>query len=346
MRTYEEENGRAARTGMFGGSFDPPHLGHVRDIAEAGTMCDKLYVVLWHSELTDSIDYRLRWRWLKRLTEGMDFVEVIRIEDNISEKSSHDWEKGRDKTLAAIGRPVDIVFHGDDYPSDWFKRLYPDADIHSFSRETVPIASTNIKENPMACWEYIPNIVKPYYVKKVIIIGTESSGKSVLTKNLANVWNTSYVREIGRDVSAEAGGVETMTPEDYEKILITHKAEEYRALQAANKILFVDTDASVTMCWLHATLGICPETSSAFSLGKDIQMTNRDSIYIFLEPDVKWVQDGTRVFGDEKARMEHHERLKEYVRPMLDNSKCFFVGGDYNERYRKVMDIVTRYIGE
>ena len=32
--------------GMYGGSFDPLHIGHIHDIIRAAAMCEKLYVVI------------------------------------------------------------------------------------------------------------------------------------------------------------------------------------------------------------------------------------------------------------------------------------------------------------
>jgi len=45
---------------MYGGSFDPLHLGHVRCIIEAANQCEKLGVVLSCGERWKEIDVRLR----------------------------------------------------------------------------------------------------------------------------------------------------------------------------------------------------------------------------------------------------------------------------------------------
>lgn len=34
------------KTGMFGGSFDPLHTGHIHDIIRAASMCEELYVMI------------------------------------------------------------------------------------------------------------------------------------------------------------------------------------------------------------------------------------------------------------------------------------------------------------
>ena len=50
-----------------------------------------------------------------------------------------------------------------------------------------------IRENPYACWDYLPNCVRKYYTKKVCVIGTESCGKSTLVRQFAQNEYKSFV---------------------------------------------------------------------------------------------------------------------------------------------------------
>ena len=44
--------------GMYGGAFNPLHLGHVNDIIKASNVCKKLYLVLSVSNDKNEIDYK------------------------------------------------------------------------------------------------------------------------------------------------------------------------------------------------------------------------------------------------------------------------------------------------
>ena len=34
------------KVGMYGGSFDPLHIGHINNIVRAAAMCEELYIVI------------------------------------------------------------------------------------------------------------------------------------------------------------------------------------------------------------------------------------------------------------------------------------------------------------
>ena len=45
------------KVGMYGGCFDPLHIGHVNDIIIGSNMCEKLYVVLSNSNYVHSDEF-------------------------------------------------------------------------------------------------------------------------------------------------------------------------------------------------------------------------------------------------------------------------------------------------
>lgn len=331
------------KVGMYGGSFNPLHLGHVNNIIEASTMCEKLYVVLCYNN-NEEIDHRERFKWLTTITKDMEWVKVIEIFDTSTCKDDYDWEKGRDDIVAAIGEKIDVVFCGDDYKgTNKFEKLYPNCTIYYLSRDRIKISSTEIRRNPMKYYEYLPKVVKPYYVKKVVIIGTESCGKSILVSNLAKIYNTTYVEEVGRDVCDNAGGINNMMPADFIEILCKHKVRELEAMKEANRVLFIDTEAIVTLYYLKLLFEDTKEIiNPIINLGDSISKLNNDYFYIFLEPDVKWVQDGTRTYGEDEVRGKNNIMLKE----MLDerNIKYEVVSGDYHTRLQKIKWLVNNII--
>lgn len=332
------------KIGMYGGSFNPLHLGHVNDIIVASNMCEKLYVVLSITNDKREIDYRERFMWLNNITKEMSNVQVLKIFDRNTSKDTYDWQAGASDIKKQIGEAIDVVFAGDDYKGkDIWESLYPESEIYYMARSDINISSTQIRENPYKYFEYLPQCVKPYYTKKICLIGTESCGKTTLTRNLAKYFNTTHVEEAGRYICDDAGGIDNMQPYHYLEILFKHKQLEKEALTTANKLLFIDTDSLITLYYYQLGFENTPIYNKHFEdIAKGIGSLNNYDLYIFLEPDVQWVQDGTRTYGEQSIREKNNKKLKE----IFDNNniKYISINGDYEERYERAKQLCYELI--
>ena len=219
------------KVGMYGGSFDPLHIGHIHDMIRAAAMCEELYIMISWCEGRESTSKELRYRWILNSTKHLPNVKIIMIEDKAVSKeeynTDHYWEKGAQDIKNTIGKPIDAVFCGSDYlGTNRFESLYcPESEVIYFDRAEVPISSTDIRAWASEHWDYVPDVCKDYYVRKVLIVGGESTGKSTLTQNLALAYNTNFVAEVGRETCQYAGGEELMLPEDLIENLIRQKDE-------------------------------------------------------------------------------------------------------------------------
>ncbi|MBE6151055.1 MAG: multifunctional transcriptional regulator/nicotinamide-nucleotide adenylyltransferase/ribosylnicotinamide kinase NadR [Firmicutes bacterium] len=332
------------KIGMYGGSFNPLHLGHVNDIIEAANQCEKLYVVLSNTNDPNEIDHRERLMWLKSITSDMENVEVFEIFDKNTSKETYDWTLGAQDIKNYIKDKIDVVFSGDDYKGrNIWESLYPESEVVYFPRDEINISSTQIRENPFKYYDYLPTIVQRHYVKKVCVIGTESCGKSTLVRNLAKYFNTTYVEEAGRFICDEAGGIDNMQKYHYFEILFKHKQLEKDALNNANRVLLIDTDSLITLYYYQLGFGNETQEDKDFeSIATAISHLNDYDLYIFLEPDVKWVQDGTRTYGDDDIRKENNDKLKK----ILDTNGIKYVSikGNYQERYAQSKEKVKQLI--
>ena len=333
------------KVGMYGGSFDPLHTGHIHDIIRASAMCEELYVMISWCEGRESTSKELRYRWILNSTKHLPNIKIIMVEDKAVSKEEYNtdyyWEKGAQDIKDMIGKPIDIVFCGSDYAgTNRFESLYcPESVVHYFDRSEVPISSTEIRQWAMENWDYIPEVCKSYYAKKVLIIGGESTGKSTLVQNLALAYNTNFVSEVGRDTCEYAGGEDLMIVEDLYENFLRQKINVMDSAKRSNRITFVDTDALTTLFYCGFLLGENPkERLTCTKIAEAINEMNEWDLVLFLEPDVEFVQDVTR---NERIQQER-EKYSSQLKSIFDKYKVKYeqIGGDYLKRFDKAKKII------
>lgn len=334
------------KVGMYGGSFDPLHTGHIHDIIRAASMCEELYVMISWCEGRESTSKELRYRWIYNSVKHMDNIKIIMIEDKAVSKEEYNtdyyWIKGAQDIKDTIGKPIDIVFCGSDYyGSNRFESLYcPESQVYYFDRSEVPISSTEIRGWASENWDYIPEVCKAYYAKKVLVVGGESTGKSTLVKNLALAYNTNCVEEVGRQTCEYAGGEDLIIAEDLYENFLRQKVNTMDAAKKCNRVVFCDTDAITTLFYSNFLLeGKNSQIEICKRFAEAINATNIWDLVIFLEPEgTEFVQDGTR---NEKIKAERI-KFSNYLKNILERYGIEFeiVGGDYLERFNKSKELI------
>ena len=171
-------------------------------------------------------------------------------------------------------------------------------------------------------------------VKKIVVIGPESTGKSTLCGYLADYYNTLWCPEFAREYLLENGTAYTID----DLITITKgqldAVQKYtRALQSQIdlteivKPLIVDTDMYVMKVWAEYVFGTCP----TFILD-EINKQDYD-LYLLCKPDIPWVKDELREYPDEKPRQELFQIYKDIL--INQQTPWVEISGGFEERNQK-----------
>jgi HTH-type transcriptional repressor of NAD biosynthesis genes len=271
------------------------------------------------------------------------------VEDKAVSKEEYNtdyyWEKGALDIKNAIGKPLDAVFCGSDYlGTNRFESLYcPESEIIYFDRAEVPISSTEIRAWAGKHWDYIPKVCKDYYARKVLIAGGESTGKSTLVQNLALAYNTNFVAEYGRITSDYAGGEDYMIADDLYENLLRQRIHILDAAKNCNRILFVDTDAITTLFYSEFLLKDSQEISNLERMARSINEMTHWDLVLFLEPDVEFVQDGTRNEEIQSDRVKYSQKIKQ----LFEENRIAYhtISGDYLQRFEKAKQLIAEELG-
>jgi len=171
-------------------------------------------------------------------------------------------------------------------------------------------------------------------VIKVVLTGSESTGKTELAHRLGDHFGAPVAEEYVRDYAAERGG--TLGFEDHGPIARGQIAAEDGAVAAAKDLVVLDTDLVSTVVYCEHYFGHCPAW-----IEKEARARAGD-LYLLLKPDIPWIADGVRDRGHRREEM--HDLFKAKLEEM--QLRFVDIGGERDERFslavRAIESLVTR----
>ena len=188
-------------------------------------------------------------------------------------------------------------------------------------------------------------------IKKFVVIGPESTGKSTLCSQLAGHYHTRWVPEYAREYLEKNG-----TDYSYDHLLIIAKGqielEESESYQLSaigslgslmmtndsqltahsSQLLFIDTDMYVMKVWCEYVFDKCYN----WILNR-IAERNYNG-YLLCNPDLPWVSDNLREYPDVETRI----KLYHFYKDILVNQSLPWVNinGNYQERFEKAVNFI------
>jgi NadR type nicotinamide-nucleotide adenylyltransferase len=174
-------------------------------------------------------------------------------------------------------------------------------------------------------------------LKKIVVIGPESTGKSTLCSQLAGHYKTVWCPEYAREYLEKNG-----TGYTYDDLLTIAKGQiELEELSVVNcqlavkkssnspltthhSLLFIDTDMYVMKVWCEFAFGKC----HSWILNQIVE--RKYDLYLLCNVDLPWVKDELREYPE----LEIRNKLYHFYKDIMINQPVPWIdiSGSYEER--------------
>jgi len=317
------------------GKFLPFHKGHEAMISFALTKCDFLSVLVC-CDNAENISGEVRKNWIETTFVKVKNIEVTilnydnQLLPNTSQTSasvSEIWSREfkthyPDYNLLITSEPYGQLVAGfmgiQHIPFDPDKGHYP-------------VSASAIRHDLFANWHYLPAAVKPYFSLKVAILGTESTGKTTLTEQLARHFSCSFVLEAGRELIPDS------TDFGFDDLLLVaseHAKKINNAIFGDSSLVIIDTDIHVTKSYAKFIF------DRELPVNDHIYNTNKADLYLYLNNDAPYYQDGTRLNKMQRDLLDrcHREVLADHQIKFVE------ISGSWQTRFEQAVAEVSKLI--
>ncbi|MBS1525661.1 MAG: ATP-binding protein [Bacteroidetes bacterium] len=169
-------------------------------------------------------------------------------------------------------------------------------------------------------------------IKKIAIVGPESTGKSTMSAFLAEHYQTVWVPEFARDYCAALNAPPTW--QDEINMFYGQLALEEEYVPKANRLLICDTTFITVKIWSDHTFGRSPQ-----EVLDELPKRPYD-FYLLLNIDLPWEEDPLRDFPHLREHFMEvwHKELKEL------NANYVIVSGSGQERYESAVKEIDAFL--
>ena len=168
-------------------------------------------------------------------------------------------------------------------------------------------------------------------VKKVVITGPESSGKTTLAKLLAKEYDANLVNEYARE------HLELLKrPYELEDVLIMAKEQLKQEESSTSALTFLDTDLIVYAIWIKE------KYRQEIDWINDHLKNSKSKTYLLCDIDIEWKEDELR----EHPNLIDRKRLFDEYKNLLEKYQLSYhiISGDIPSRIKKCEEIIKPLI--
>lgn len=284
--------------GLVVGKFAPLHAGHEALISAALEQCETVFIISYSVPEIRGYEPEKRLHWLTmRFPQCRHLVLTPQVINSyvVSQPPPNDADDDRHRHYVAtlcediLHCQPQAVFTAEDYGdgfasvlSQRFGRPVAHVRLQRPLGHDAP-SGTRIRSDVHRYRKMMSPEVYRSFVFRICLLGGESTGKSTLSKALAQTLNVPYVAEYGREHWEAKNGV--LEQEDL--LHIAREQVRREELSCMAPYLVCDTSPLTTLFYMLDQFGSAPQAL--------IDLAERDySLVVLCGDELPFVQDGTR----------------------------------------------------
>jgi HTH-type transcriptional repressor of NAD biosynthesis genes len=317
------------------GKFLPFHKGHEAMINFALTKCDFLTVLVCCSD-KENIPATTRQKWIEKTFETENKIEIksynyLERELPNTSESSQEVSKVWSEKFKEVFPDYDLLITSEEYGNYVASFMEIKHIAFDIPKQLFPVSATAVRNDIFTNWKFLPNSVKPDFAIKVVVLGTESTGKTVLTERLTNHFNCGSVKEAGRELIANSNSFEF---EDLQLIACEHAKRIEMEVLGQSPLIIIDTDIHITKSYAKFIF------DKTLEVERKIYLSNKADLYLYLNNDVEYVQDGTRLSERDRNLLDisHKQILQQH------NIDITEIKGNWEQRFDKAVTKIKQLI--
>lgn len=318
------------------GKFYPFHFGHKALIDFALQNNDYVEVMVCAEE-KERLSGDLRKSWIEESFPNNDRVKVIVFnykEEDYANTSEASWEVSKQwsEVFKTYFPDFETVITSEPYGEMIAELMNIQHQLFDINRLKHHISASEIRANIFKYWDFLPTAVQKYFSLKIVLLGTESTGKTTLTEKLAKQYNCNFVLEAGRDIVDDSKDFEF----NYLKEIYYEHYKRVKSSSLNNYLNILDTDFHIT------------ESYSQFIFNRELNIPNyikaeqKAQLYLYLSADAPYIQDGTRLNESDRNALDIHH-LKHLKKSNINFTE---ISGDWQERFEKSVQLIDQLILE
>jgi NadR type nicotinamide-nucleotide adenylyltransferase len=323
------------RTGLTLGKFAPLHKGHQKLIEAGLRETDKMVVIIYDWPQATDVPVPVRAQWIRDLYPEVEIIEAWGGPTELG--NAPEVTRQHDAYILHLLNGRNIThFYSSEFYGEHVSRALEAIDRRiDEPRDHIPASGTSIRAHPYELRHFLDPRVYRDLLTWAVFLGAPSTGKTTLCEASAQLFNTVWMPEYGREYWEKHQVERRLTQEQLLEIAQGHRTREDQLACDAREYFFVDTDASTTRAFARYYHGsVSPELNRLAD-----QTSQRYDLFFLCEDDIPYDDTWDRSGAVNRAEMQRQ------IRADLLQRKIPFISlkGTLNERLKTVSTALERF---